>query len=219
MEIIRASDVTKVYETTGKSVAALNGVNLKVEEGEFLSVVGPSGSGKTTLLNVLGLLDEPTTGSIMLNGEDVSNISSRKRTQSRKDMIGFVFQDYYLLPTLTAEENVVLPRFYEQSSAVEQRAKKILERVGLADRASHKPDQLSGGQKQRVAIARALVNDPAVLLADEPTGNLDRNTSGRILKEFERVCDTGVAIVAVTHDPFVEEFADRTVEIVDGVLQ
>jgi putative ABC transport system ATP-binding protein len=210
--------VEKRYPGGGtEPVIALDDVDFAVEPGSFVAVVGPSGSGKSTLLNVLGLLDDPTAGERRLDGTDVTSLSVRERTAARKESIGFVFQDFHLLPTLTAVENVTLPTTFDPGTA-DDRAATLLDRFGLGDRLDHEPTELSGGQKQRVAIARSLINDPAVLLADEPTGNLDTETGESILAEFERVKREGVAVVAVTHDPIVESFADRVVELRDGVL-
>ena len=211
-------DVSRVYETGSETVRALQRVDFAVERGEFVSVVGPSGSGKSTMLNVLGLLDAPTSGVVLLDGEDATGLSDADRTRARKEYIGFVFQQFYLVPTLTAVENVTLPTVYDRDRDATDRAEDLLGRVGLGDRLDHTPDELSGGQKQRVAIARALVNEPAVLLADEPTGNLDRDTGRTILEEFARVCDRGVGVVTVTHDPLVGEYAAREVRLVDGRL-
>ena len=202
----------------GDPVVALNDVDFAVRPGEFVAVVGPSGSGKSTLLNVLGLLDDPTGGRRLLDGTDVTNLSVGERTQARKESIGFVFQDFHLLPTLTAVENVSLPTAFDPGDATD-RAADLLSRFGLGDRLDHEPGELSGGQKQRVAIARSLINEPAVLLADEPTGNLDTETGESILAEFERVKEEGVAVIAVTHDSLVEEYADRVIELRDGILK
>ncbi|MGM0448876.1 MAG: ABC transporter ATP-binding protein [Methanobacteriota archaeon] len=210
--------VVKRYPSgSGEPVVALDDVDFAVRPGEFVAVVGPSGSGKSTLLNVLGLLDDPTGGRRLLDGTDVTSLSTAERTQARKESIGFVFQDFHLLPTLTAVENVAMPTAFDPGDATD-RAAELLDRFGLGDRLDHEPSELSGGQKQRVAIARALINEPAVLLADEPTGNLDTETGEAILREFERVKAEGVAVVAVTHDPLVEEYADRVVDLTDGVL-
>jgi putative ABC transport system ATP-binding protein len=211
-------EVVKRYPSGGgEPVVALDEVDFAVRPGEFVAVVGPSGSGKSTLLNVLGLLDDPTAGRRLLDGVDVTNLSVAGRTRARKESIGFVFQDFHLLPTLTAVENVAMPTAFDPGDASD-RAADLLARFGLGDRLDHEPSELSGGQKQRVAIARALINEPAVLLADEPTGNLDTETGEAILGEFERVKGEGVAVVAVTHDPLVEEYADRVVDLTDGVL-
>jgi len=216
---IETRGVTKRYRQGEQTVIALDGIDLAVEAGEFVSVMGPSGSGKTTLLNILGLLDGPTEGTVLLDDQDVTDLSDRERTTRRKETIGFVFQHYYLLPTLTAGENVTVPRLFDDDDGVDDRAVDLLERVGLGDRLDHRPSELSGGQKQRVAIARSLINDPRVLLADEPTGNLDRDTGVKILEEFEQVTDRGFAVIAVTHDDLVAEYTDRTINLVDGVVR
>jgi putative ABC transport system ATP-binding protein len=212
------SNVTKRYESGSETVEALVDVDLTVAAGEFLAVVGPSGSGKSTMLNVLGLLDGPSDGVVRLNGNDVTTLSDAELTDARRTAIGFVFQDFHLIPTLTAAENVELPTLFARDDEGMSRARDLLRRVGLGERLDHRPTQLSGGQQQRVAIARALVNEPAVVLADEPTGNLDRETGRAVLEELRRICETGVAVVAVTHDPLVTEYADRVVELVDGHL-
>jgi len=212
-------DAVKEYDSGAETVRALKGVDFRVDRGEFVSVVGPSGSGKSTMLNMLGLLDVPTSGEVLLDGTDVTTFSERERTDARKEYIGFVFQSFFLIDSLTAVENVTLPTVYDRDRDATARAERLLERVGLGDRLDHTPGQLSGGQKQRVAIARALVNDPDVLLADEPTGNLDQDTGTTILEEFARICDEqDVAVVTVTHDPLVSDYADREVELVDGVI-
>jgi putative ABC transport system ATP-binding protein len=212
-------NIVKEYDSGVETVRALDDVSLRIERGEFVSVIGPSGSGKSTMLNLLGLLDVPTSGEVRLDGTDVSGFDDRERTNARKRSIGFVFQAFYLIPTLTAVENVALPTVYDRDRTATGRAAELLSRVGLGDRLDHRPPELSGGQKQRVAIARSLINEPAVVLADEPTGNLDRDTGTTILEEFERVCDQGVAVVTVTHDPLVNDYADRVVELVDGVIR
>ena len=216
MSVIEARDVTKRYETGSEVVEALADVSLAVEPGEFIAVMGPSGSGKSTLLNVLGLLDVPTEGEVYLDGEPTTKLSDRERTRARKRTIGFVFQDFYLIPTLTAQENVEVPRLLDRDPGTPERAADLLRRVGLGHRLEYRPDQLSGGQKQRVAIARSLVNEPELLLADEPTGNLDRKTGRSVLTQFTEICEQGVAVVAVTHDEQVVEYTDRVVNIVDG---
>jgi putative ABC transport system ATP-binding protein len=216
---LELAGVTKRYESGTETVVALSDVDLSVGAGEFLAVVGPSGSGKSTMLNVLGLLDAPTEGVVRLRGRDVTTLSDRDLTDARRTAIGFVFQDFHLVPTLSAAENVELPTLFARDPEGMARARDLLGRVGLADRLDHRPAQLSGGQQQRVAIARALVNEPAVVLADEPTGNLDRETGRAVLDELRGVCDDGVAVVGVTHDPLVTEYADRVVELVDGHLR
>jgi putative ABC transport system ATP-binding protein len=215
--IIRLDGVWKVYETGSERIDALEDVDFEVRPGEFLAVMGPSGSGKSTLLNIIGLLDSATEGTVFLDGRDVTGLTDVEMTDERKHSIGFIFQDFFLIPTLTAVENVELPTLFGDNPEAHDRALSLLGRVGLSERTSHRPDELSGGQKQRVAIARALVNRPRILLADEPTGNLDRATGKSVLEEFERICEEeGVAIVAVTHDPQVSHYADRTVYLVDG---
>jgi len=215
--IVDASGVTKRYETGNEVVTALDDVDFRLHSGEFVSIMGPSGSGKTTCLNILGLLDTPTEGEITLDGRQVKGLSDRERTTFRKQTIGFVFQHYYLIPTLTATENVTVPRTFDNDPGAPERARDLLDRVGLGDRLTHKPDELSGGQKQRVAIARSLINRPDIVLADEPTGNLDRDTGHQILDEFARVADErDVAVVAVTHDELVKEYTDRTIDLIDG---
>jgi putative ABC transport system ATP-binding protein len=215
--IVELRAVWKIYDTGSERVEALRGVDFSARAGEFVAVMGPSGSGKSTMLNVVGLLDSATEGTVLLDGRDVTDLSDREMTDVRKHAIGFVFQNFHLIPTLTALENVELPTLFGDDPTARDRARSLLERVGLGDRIDHRPDQLSGGQKQRVAVARALVNRPRLLLADEPTGNLDRKTGRSVLEEFARIKESeNVAIVAVTHDPQVAEFADRTVTLVDG---
>jgi putative ABC transport system ATP-binding protein len=210
--------VRKEYDGGGETVVALADVDFRIDPGEFVSVVGPSGSGKSTMLNTLGLLDVPTAGTVLVDGRDATEMTDPERTRARKASVGFVFQQFYLIESLTALENVTLPTVFHDDPGAESRAADLLERVGLGDRLDHVPSELSGGQKQRVAIARALVNEPAVVLADEPTGNLDRETGRQVLGEFERITEQGVALVTVTHDPLVADYADRTVRIVDGHL-
>lgn len=217
-EAIALESVVKQYETGGVTVEALSGVDLAVEAGEFVSIIGPSGSGKSTMLNLLGLLDIPTSGTVRLRGRDVTELGDRDRTRARKESIGFVFQDFHLLEALTAVENVTVPTMFDRDRNATDRAIELLTRVGLADRTDHTPNELSGGQKQRVAIARSLINEPEIVLADEPTGNLDRDTGATILEEFRRICDGGVSVIAVTHDELVTEYADRTIELIDGVI-
>jgi putative ABC transport system ATP-binding protein len=218
--IIELRDVWKRYETGGEIVEALKGVSFAAEPGEFVSVMGPSGSGKSTMLNVLGLLDVPTEGTVLLEGQDVTDLTDGEMTRKRKEFIGFVFQNFHLIPTLTAVENVEIPTLFGDDPTAHDRAVALLQRVGLGDRLHHRPDQLSGGQKQRVAIARSLVNEPRLLLADEPTGNLDRETGRSVLEEFNRITEEeDVAIIAVTHDQQVSDYADRTIHLIDGRIQ
>jgi putative ABC transport system ATP-binding protein len=216
--VIETEGVVKRYETGAETLTALEGIDFAVEPGDFVSIMGPSGSGKSTLLNILGLLDVPTEGRVYLDGEDVTDLSDRRRTRERRRTIGFVFQQFFLLPTLTALENVTVPKMFDRDPDTDDRARDLLTRVGLGDRMDHRPSELSGGQKQRVAIARSLINEPRIVLADEPTGNLDRETARQILDEFAAVTERDVAVIAVTHDELVNEYVDRTVELVDGVM-
>jgi len=220
MSVIELVDVVKQYESGEELITALDDVTFQATHGEMVTIIGPSGSGKSTLLNMIGLLDTPTDGSVRLNGRDVTDCSPDALTEERRSEIGFVFQDYHLLPMLTATENVELPTMWEPQLHKHDRAVDLLTRVGLNDRLSHQPTQLSGGQRQRVAIARALINEPDVLLADEPTGNLDQETGATILDELTRLKETeDIAIVAVTHDEQLVEYADRVVELVDGTIK
>jgi ABC-type lipoprotein export system ATPase subunit len=200
--MIELTEIGRTYTRPGGgSVRALDDVTLQIERGEFLALVGSSGSGKSTLMNVLGLLDEPDEGSYLLDGSDPARLSLDERAQLRNERIGFVFQSFHLLPRMSALENVELPLLYSQRDAIDGRGQRALEAVGLADRADHGPAELSGGQQQRVAIARALVNDPDLLLADEPTGNLDTGSAREIMEIFRTLNDDGRTIVLVTHDP------------------
>jgi putative ABC transport system ATP-binding protein len=219
--ILRGRNVVRTYRTGDQVVRALDGVDFAIGPADFVAVVGPSGSGKSTLLNVLGLLDVPTGGRVELHGEDVAGFDRAERTRRRKRDVGFVFQSYYLLPTLSALENVEVPRLLDRTPVrTRERATELLERVGLGDRLHHQPDELSGGQKQRVAAARSLINDPNVLLADEPTGNLDRDTGDEILGLFDELrTERGVAVVTVTHDDYVADAADRVVRLIDGEIR
>jgi putative ABC transport system ATP-binding protein len=218
--VIELRDVRKRYDTGGEIVDALKGIDFAARPGEFVAIMGPSGSGKSTMLNVLGLLDAPTEGVVLLNGRDVTDLSDEEMTLERKRSIGFVFQNFYLIPTLTATENVEVPTLFDDDPTAHDRAIDLLSRVGLGDRLEHRPNQLSGGQKQRVAIARSLVNQPRILLADEPTGNLDRETGRTILEEFTRIKEEDdVAVIAVTHDSQVTKYADRTINLVDGLIR
>jgi putative ABC transport system ATP-binding protein len=217
--VAELSDVSKRYRSGDEIIDALAHVDFSIQPGEMVAVIGPSGSGKSTLLNVLGLLDVPTEGTVRLDGDDVTGYDDEARTMARRRTIGFVFQSFHLVPMLSATENVLVPTLFLRGDRTE-RARKLLSQFGLGDRLDHRPDQLSGGQRQRVAIARALVNEPRLVLADEPTGNLDRETGRDILEEFERIsAERGVGVVAVTHDELVTEFTDRTVELIDGVVQ
>ena len=218
--ILRLNDVGKVYATGSVAVEALRGVSMRVDRGEYVAIMGPSGSGKSTLMHILGCLDVPTTGSYDLAGEDVSTMSEAALATVRNRQIGFVFQQFNLLASLPAWRNVELPLCYSGMARAERKERAIdaLERVGLGDRVEHRPGELSGGQQQRVAVARALVTDPALILADEPTGNLDSHSSADVLALFTELHDQGRTIVLITHEPAVAASAQRIVRILDGQL-
>jgi len=220
-EVIRVEDIHKYYELGETRVHALRGVSLTVEHGEFVAVMGASGGGKSTFMNILGCLDKPTSGKYVLEGTEVSKLSKKELASIRNRKIGFVFQGFNLLSRTTALENVELPTLYAKISKAEgeQRARSALELVGLAERMLHFPSQLSGGQQQRVAIARGLVNHPAILLADEPTGNLDSRTSVEIMDIFQHLNNEGLTIVLVTHEPDVAQFAKRRIHFRDGKIR
>ncbi len=214
--VVIADNLTKNYQTGLVVVHALRGVSLKVSRGEMVAIMGPSGSGKTTLLNMLGCVDQPSGGHYWLDGEDVSRLNDQALSRIRNEKIGFVFQTFNLLPRLPAIENVRLPMLYAHNRRPKDAALKALERVGLADRNHHRPSQLSGGQQQRVAIARALVMEPAILLADEPTGNLDSRSGEEIMLLFQQLNREGVTMLVVTHDNQVARHASRTILMRDG---
>jgi putative ABC transport system ATP-binding protein len=214
--VVVTEDLTKDYETGAAPVHALRAVSLRVRRGEMVAIMGPSGSGKTTMLNLLGCVDRPSAGRYWLDGKDVSRLGDRLLSQIRNEKIGFVFQTFNLLPRLTALDNVRLPMLYSGRRGPREAAREALERVGLADRAHHRPNQLSGGQQQRVAIARALVMSPAVVLADEPTGNLDSRSGEELMVLFQRLNREGVTLLMVTHDARVAQHASRIVEMRDG---
>jgi putative ABC transport system ATP-binding protein len=218
--VIELVDVVKRYQSGEETVEALKGVDFHADRGEMVTIIGPSGSGKSTMLNMIGLLDSPTAGTVRLEGKDVTEFTEDELTEERREGIGFVFQNFHLLPMLTAVENVELPSMWDTSVDRHDRAIDLLERVGLGDRLDHTPRQLSGGQQQRVAIARALVNEPDIVLADEPTGNLDQDTGRTILDELTRLKEEeNIAIVCVTHDEQLVDYSDRVVNLVDGVIQ
>lgn len=218
--VIETIEITKVFPMATEEVHALRGVSVAVEEGEFAAIIGPSGSGKSTLMDILGCLSRPTTGKYLLDGMDVSRHSDQRLAEVRNRKIGFVFQAYHLLARATALKNVELPLIYAGVGRRERkrRAMEALERVGLADRMGHRSNQLSGGQKQRVAIARALVNNPSLILADEPTGNLDSKSGEEILRILESLYEQGSTIVVVTHDPRIAEHTNRVIKILDGQI-
>ncbi len=220
--MIEMKNITKMYEMGTQVVHALRGVDLNIAEGEFVAIMGPSGSGKSTLMNVLGCLDSPSGGVYRLDGIDVSDMSSDERSRVRNRRIGFVFQQFNLLPRTTAVKQVALPLMYSGVPRSERldKAREALRLVGLAERMDHRPDELSGGQQQRVAIARALANDPAIILADEPTGALDTQTGEEILGIFEHLNkDKGITVIMITHDPEIAAHARRTIWIRDGLIQ
>jgi putative ABC transport system ATP-binding protein len=218
--VIELEDVVKRYRSGEELIEALKGIDFHADRGELVTVIGPSGSGKSTMLNMIGLLDTPSAGTVRLDGRDVTHFSEDELTEERRSGIGFVFQAFHLLPMLTATENVELPSMWDTSVDRRDRAVDLLRRVGLGDRLDHTPDQLSGGQQQRVAIARALINEPEIVLADEPTGNLDQETGRTILDELTRIKnDENVSIVAVTHDEQLIDYADRVVRLVDGEIR
>lgn len=221
MSVIATRDVWKVYGSGDAKTVALRGVSIEINSGEFVAIMGPSGSGKSTLMHIIGLLDTPTKGQVLVKGEDVSTLSADERAILRRKTIGFVFQQYNLSPSLTALENVELPMIFAGVPKEERRkrARELLEMVDLGDRLDHYPNQLSGGQQQRVAIARALANDPEIILADEPTGNLDTERGERVMEIFHMLNKKGKTIVLVTHDPEVAKHAERIIKIRDGRIE
>lgn len=220
-EIIRIEGMKKIYRLGAQQVNALDGVNVSILQNEYVAIMGPSGSGKSTLMNILGCLDTPSGGKYILNGTDVSQMDDGELAQVRNKEIGFVFQSFNLLPRYTSLENVALPLIYSgvPRSIREERARKALEAVKLADRMEHKPAELSGGQRQRVAVARALINNPSIILADEPTGNLDTKTSIEIMKLFEEIYKNGNTVVIVTHEEDIALHARRIIRLRDGKIE
>jgi putative ABC transport system ATP-binding protein len=221
MALIETIDLWKTYVMGSEEIHALRGVSIQIERGEYVAIMGPSGSGKSTLMNLIGCLDTPSKGTYLLNGKEVSTMNDNELARIRNEEIGFVFQTFNLLPRATALHNVELPLVYAGVPAKDrqERARRALEKVELTDRMFHRPNQLSGGQRQRVAIARALVNNPSILLADEPTGNLDSKTGNEIMSLFERLHKAGNTIVLVTHEADVAAFAYRTIQIRDGRVE
>ena len=219
--IIKTENLTKDYETGTQVVSALKGINLSVEKGEFLSIMGPSGSGKTTLMNIIGCLDSPTNGSYFLNDKSVSKLDDDELAKIRNDDIGFVFQSFHLLARNTAFDNVMLPLKYAGIGKEEatKRSNDVLDLVGLSSRAKHTPSELSGGQQQRVAIARALVNEPSILFADEPTGNLDSKTGQDVMKIFKDLNKNGQTIILITHEDSIAKQSNRIITIMDGLIK
>jgi putative ABC transport system ATP-binding protein len=220
MALIETRDLWKTYTMGGEQIHALHGVSMEIERGEYVAIMGPSGSGKSTLMNLVGCLDTPSKGSYLLNGHEVREMDDDELARIRNEEIGFVFQTFNLLPRATALHNVELPLVYAGVPGPSRRARALeaLDHVELGDRVSHRPNQLSGGQRQRVAVARALVNNPSILLADEPTGNLDSKTSLEILALFERLHGMGNTIILITHEPEVSEYAHRVIHLRDGEI-
>jgi putative ABC transport system ATP-binding protein len=219
MTLIVAAGLQKTYRLGQVDVQALRGVDAQIAAGEYVAITGPSGSGKSTLMHILGCLDSPTSGSYRLDGEDVGTLSGKRLAHVRNRKVGFVFQTFNLMPRLTVEENVALPLKYRGGvprGERRARARRLLERLGLSHRIGHRPDELSGGERQRVAIARALVGEPAILMADEPTGNLDSTAGGEVMKTFAELHTAGHTIVLVTHDPGVAARAQRVIQMSDG---
>lgn len=220
-DLIRVENIFKIYKVGSQVVKALNCFSLSVSKNEYVALMGPSGSGKSTLMNVLGCLDSPTSGKFYLNGPDVSSLVDDELAEIRNKEIGFIFQTFNLLPRYTALDNVTLPLIYNGTSKADRikRGKEVLDQVGLADRMDHRPNELSGGQRQRVAVARALVNRPSIILADEPTGNLDTQTSYEIMELFDDIQKAGNTIILVTHEEGIAKYAHRIVRLRDGVLE
>ncbi len=217
--VIQTQALERVYQMGSSTVRALRGVDLAIYPGEFVALMGPSGCGKSTLLHLLGCLDVATSGSYYLEGQEVGALTARQRAIVRGQRIGFIFQNFFLIPNLDSLENVALPLLYQKDARLaRQRAAEMLEKLGLADRARHRPNELSGGERQRVAVARALVNQPAILLADEPTGNLDSETGGEMMSVLVDLWKAGVSILLVTHDAQVAAFAQRVVHMRDGKI-
>lgn len=221
MSVIQLDDIRKSYYLGKQELKVLKGITLGINRNEYVALMGPSGSGKSTLMNILGCLDSPTAGSYILNNYDVSKMADDDLAEIRNKEIGFVFQQFNLLPRLTAAENVALPLIYSGASKKDRtdRAHEMLDRVGLGDRSHHKPNEMSGGQNQRVAIARALVNNPSIILADEPTGNLDSKTSVEIMNIFGKIQSDGNTVVLVTHEEDIAQYAHRIIRLKDGIIE
>jgi putative ABC transport system ATP-binding protein len=217
--MLELENITKVYKAGQTEIPALRGISCRIESGEMVSIIGPSGSGKSTLMNIIGCLDKPTSGKYRLEGIEVDKLNDNQLAEIRNRKIGFVFQSFHLLSRTTALANVELPLIYSGASNRRQRALQVLESVGLAHRVTHRPSELAGGEQQRVAIARALVNNPSLILADEPTGNLDTQTSQEIMLIFKQLNEQGMTIILVTHEPDIAAYTQRTIKIRDGQIE
>nr|WP_321453013.1 ABC transporter ATP-binding protein [uncultured Carboxylicivirga sp.] len=219
--VIEISDITKFYHVGTEVVKALQGVSISIERGEYVAIMGPSGSGKSTLMNMIGALDTPTGGQYILNGTDVSHLTDDSLAEIRNKEIGFVFQTFNLLPRYTALENAMLPLIYAGMPKHERlkRGEEVMEKVGLTNRMQHRPNEMSGGQRQRVAVARALVNKPSIILADEPTGNLDTKTSIDVMRLFDEIHEEGNTIILVTHEEDIAQYAHRIIRLRDGLIE
>jgi len=217
--MLELENITKVYKAGQTEVPALRGISCRIESGEMVSIIGPSGSGKSTLMNIIGCLDKPTSGQYRLDETEVSELNDNQLAEIRNKKIGFVFQSFHLLSRTTALSNVELPLIYSGASNRRQRALQVLDSVGLAHRVTHRPSELAGGEQQRVAIARALVTNPSLILADEPTGNLDTRTSQEIMAIFKKLNEQGMTIVLVTHEPDIAAYTERTIKLRDGQIE